>query len=108
MLSQEPPSVRVTAENPSGHRREQDRYDLDRRNEVETSIERCFGGDRQGETARVRVRTAVGDEGADCASVALDLELRLEPAAPLGKSADDRPREGEIARTSAFPTPAEP
>ena len=33
--------------------------------------------------------------------MALDLELRLESAAPLGKCADDRPREREVAGTAS-------
>ena len=108
VLAEEPAIVGVPAQDASCHRGQiRQRRNLDGSDEVETSIEGCLARDRQRQPACVRVWTAVRHEGGSGAPVALDLELRLEPASPLRELADDRPREREVAGPTSVALPAE-
>jgi hypothetical protein len=97
VLAHEPAILRAPAQNASRDGGQIRGRNLDGSDEVEASVEGCVTRDRQWQSARVRVRAAVRDEGGSRPPVALDLELRLEPASPFGELADDRPREREIA-----------
>src|SRR5207248_3844535 len=101
MLAEKSCAADSAAQDACDRRHERAAPHVGRSDEIEALLELGVLRDRERHSVRIRVRTAVGDEGADGGAVALDLELRLESAAPLGKCADDRPSEREVAGTAS-------